>query len=81
MVVEGGVISYRVRLFFAEIVMNNTFFKGVVVVVVVCLLLFETNDKKREEFFNKKKTRVRKIPHIIRCHQFRLPTHTFVYAG
>ena len=76
-------ISYRVRLFFAEIVMNNTFFKGVVVVVVVCLLLFETNDKKREEFFNKKKTRVRKIPHILRCHQFRLPTtHTFVvYAG
>jgi len=39
-VVEGGVISYRVRLFFAEIVMNN---KGVVVVV----LLFE---KKKEEF-------------------------------
>ena len=36
-VVEGGVISYRVRLFFAEIVMNN---KGVVVVVV---LLFEKN--------------------------------------
>ena len=44
-VVEGGVISYRVRLFFAEIVMNNTFFKGVVVVVVV--LLFEKNE---EEF-------------------------------
>ena len=41
-VVEGGVISYRVRLFFAEIVMNN---KGVVVVVVV--LLFEKNE---EEF-------------------------------
>ena len=66
-------ISYRVRLFFAEIVMNNTF-KGVVVVVR------DKRQKKREEFFNKKK-HVRKIPYILRCHQFRLPTHTFVYAG
>ena len=40
---EGGVISYRVRLFFAEIVMNNTF-KGVVVVVVVVV-----RDKRQKE--------------------------------
>ena len=53
--------------------MNNT--KGVVVVVVR-----DKRQKKREEFFNKKK-HVRKIPYILRCHQFRLPTHTFVYAG
>ena len=71
-------ISYRVRLFFAEIVMNNTFFKGVVVVVVCCCSRQTT---KRERNFLTKKNAVRKIPYILRCHQFRLPTHTFVYAG
>ena len=57
-VVEGGVISYRVRLFFAEIVMNNTFFKGVVccVVVVVCCCSRQTT--KRERNFLTKKNNV-----------------------
>ena len=46
-------ISYRVRLFFAEIVMNNTF-KGVVVVVCCC----SRQTTKRERNFLTKKKRV-----------------------